>query len=108
LAFGSRFQVVCTLLACSILLMALAACGSDKPTMAECQAYCSRILECDDTGQKNQEWLSECNERCTFSEKEANFLSINKDVIACTEIEDCKEFRICVKSGGDGWNTFEE
>jgi len=92
----------------TVIFLIASACGSDKPTQSECKSYCSHVLECDDTGLKNEEWLAECNDRCTFDEKEASFLSINKDVIACTEIEDCKEFRICVKSGGDGWSTFEE
>ncbi len=95
------------IIACLLVVLS-SACGGDDLTTEDCKLYCDRYYECDETTQVTDNWLEGCYDRCTYTDEEANMLSINKDVIACIEIEDCKEFRICVKSGGEGWNAFAE
>lgn len=75
-------------------LFVFAACGDDSNS--DCDAYCDKTKECDETGTLTEEWLSACKTACDEAADQ-----VDDSILACANEASCDDFATCLAGGSD-------
>ncbi len=86
------------LLTALFALSLLPSCGDDSNAQAleDCQVYCQRIQECDETNVVTDELVTSCLDLCDQASEGTVEYTIEADVARCSRFTNCTDFNDCV------------
>ena len=79
-------------------------CGEGGVSVGECKRYCDKMKLCDQTGAFTEGKYQSCHSTCEESQKDNSEISLNDNLIACADNEDCEAFLNCVSATGTDIN----